>query len=80
MSDDPAEVMAALWRACRDESQLLQALIRRLEHGVARAMMNPPPPDSLAAWSELLAAERAALEATRARNAMVAALLDGEPR
>lgn len=80
MSDDPAEAMAALWRACRDEAQLLQACVRRLEHGVARAMTNPPSPDSLAAWQDLLAAQRAALDATRARSATVAALLDGDAR
>jgi len=80
VTGDPADVIAALWRACRDEVQALHTSIRRLEHGVARAMADPPPPETLAAWTELLQAQRAALDATRARGALVAALLDGVPR
>lgn len=77
MTVDPAEAMAAVWRASRDEAQVLLARIARLEHAVARALATPPPAESAAAWSALLAEERAALEASRARNATIAALLDG---
>jgi hypothetical protein len=75
MSADPAALMAAVWRASRDEVQLLAARIALLERGVARAMMNPPPDASAEAWAELLAAQRAALDATRARGAIIATLL-----
>ncbi len=76
MSEDPAELIAAVWRASREEMQVLQARIARLERGVARAMTTPPPPESAAAWTELLAAQKSALDATRARTALIAALLE----
>lgn len=78
MSGDPAEAMAAVWRAAREEAHVLQANIARLEHGVARAMLHPPPAESVAAWIDLLAEQRAALAASRARGAQIAALLDGD--
>lgn len=77
MTIDPAEAMAAVWRASRDEAQVLLARIARLEHAVARALATPPAPETQAAWSALLAEQRAALEASRARSAAIASLLDG---
>lgn len=80
MNEDTASLIAALWRACSDEARLLEACARRLERGVARAIIDPPPAARQAAWNDLLAAQRAALDATRARSAMVAVLLNGDAR
>jgi hypothetical protein len=76
MSVDPAETIAAVWRASRQETQVLLGCLARLERAVALAIDHPPPPESAAAWQELLAAQRAALEASRVRTAMIAALLE----
>lgn len=76
MTIDTAETIAAVWRASRQETQVLLGGLARLERAVARAIENPPAADQAAAWNEVLAAQRAALEASRARTAMIAALLE----
>lgn len=80
MTEDAADTVAALWRASEAELRSLRERVTLLERGVARAMARAPSPEAAAALAEVLAAQTAATDATRARTALIAAILSQDSR